>query len=176
MTLTRTGRSRRSEEGRTSSPRKGALSVALGLLSRRALSEGEIRSRLAAKGFTEAQANAALIRLRELGLVDDPALCANLARRYRDIRRLGPRRIAGALLVRGFPRELVEQSVRAVSRPEEEQAAAFAALAKKFRGGIPEGREGAAKAYRFLSRRGFSPGACRQAIRVLSDDILEGDG
>lgn len=146
------------------------------MLSRRALSEGEIRSRLAAKGFTEAQAIAALNRLREIGLVDDPALCANLARRYRDVRRLGPRRIAGALFVRKFPRELVEQSVRAVSRPEEEQAAAAAALAKKFRGGIPEGREGAAKAYRFLSRRGFSPGTCRQAIRVPSDDILEGEG
>ncbi|MGA6994426.1 MAG: regulatory protein RecX [Candidatus Deferrimicrobiaceae bacterium] len=148
----------------------------MGMLSRRALSEGEIRLRLAAKGFTEAQANDALIRLRELSLVDDPALCANLARRYRDVRRLGPRRIAGALLVRRFPRDLVEQSVRAVSRPEEEQAAAAAALAKKFRGDIPEGREGAAKAYRFLFRRGFSPGTCRQAIRALSDDIVEGEG
>ncbi|MGA7104690.1 MAG: regulatory protein RecX [Candidatus Deferrimicrobiaceae bacterium] len=148
----------------------------MGMLSRRSLSEGEIRFRLAAKGFTEAQATDALIRLRELSLVDDPALCANLARMYRDIRRLGPRRIAGALLVRRFPRDLVEQSVRAVSRPEEEQAAAAAALAKKFRGGIPENREGAAKAYRFLSQRGFSPGICRQAIRALLDDIVEGEG
>jgi SOS response regulatory protein OraA/RecX len=146
------------------------------MLSRRALSEGEIRLRLAAKGFTEAQAIAVLVRLRELCLVDDSALCANLARRYRDVRRLGPRRIAGALLVRKFPRELVEQSVRSVSRPEEEQAAAVAALAKKFRDGIPEGRAGAAKAYRFLSRRGFSPGTCRKAIRVPSDDMPEGEG
>ncbi|MDH3237466.1 MAG: recombination regulator RecX [Deltaproteobacteria bacterium] len=152
------------------------MPAAMGMLSRRALSEGEIRFRLAAKGFTEAQATDALIRLRELSLVDDSALCANLARRYRDVRRLGPRRIAGALLVRRFPRDLVEQSVRAVSRPEEEQAAAAAALAKKFRGGIPESREGAAKAYRFLSQRGFSPGTCRQAIRALSDDIVEGEG
>jgi regulatory protein len=148
----------------------------MGMLSRRSLSEGEIRLRLAAKGFTEVQAADALIRLRELSLVDDPALCANLARMYRDIRRLGPRRIAGALLVRRFPRDLVEQSVRAVFRPEEEQAAATAALAKKFRGGIPESREGAAKAYRFLSQRGFSPETCRQAIRALWDDIVEGEG
>lgn len=148
----------------------------MGMLSRRALSEGEIRLRLAAKGFTEAQAIDALLRLRELGLVDDSALCANLARKYRDVRRWGPRRIAGALLVRRFPRDLVEQSVRAVSRPEEERAAAAAALGKKFRGRIPEGREGAAKAYRFLFQRGFSPGTCRQAIRALSDDIVEGEG
>jgi len=148
----------------------------MGMLSRRALSEGEIRLRLAAKGFTEAQAIDALIRLRELGLVDDPALCANLARKYRDVRRLGPRRIAGGLLARRFPRDLVEHSVRAVSRPEEELTAAAAALGKKFRRGIPEGREGAAKAFRFLYQRGFSPGTCRQAIRELSDDFVEGEG
>ncbi len=108
--------------------------------------------------------------------MDDHVLCANLARRYRDIRRLGPGGITGALLVRKFPRELVEQAVRAVSGPDEELAAATAALAKRFRGSIPEGREGAARAFRFLSRRGFSPETCRQAIRKMSDDNVEGEG
>jgi regulatory protein len=145
------------------------------MLSRRPLSEGEIRFRLAAKGFTKAQAEAALCRLRELGLVDDPALCANLARTYRDVRRLGPRRITGALMLRRFPRDLVEQSVRAVSRPEEALATACAALAKKFRDGIPAQREGTAKAFRFLSGRGFSPEICRQALRGLPGEIEEGE-
>ena len=158
------------------SPPGGALPSALRMLSRRALSEGEIRFRLAAKGFPQEQAEEALGRLRELGLVDDRSLCENLARGYRDVRRLGPRRIAGALLVRRFPRDLVEQAVRTVSQPEEELAAAYAALDRKFRGGIPGGREGAAKAFRFLSGRGFSPETSRQAIRGLSDDIAEGEG
>ena len=149
------------------------MSAAFRMLSRRALSEGEIRFRLAAKGFTEAQAADGLLRLRELGLVDDQALCADLARTYRDIRRQGPRRIAGALCLRRFPRDLVDQSVRAVFRPGEELAAAASALGKKFRDGIPEGRAGAAKAFRFLSGRGFSPQICRQAIRVLPGDIEE---
>jgi regulatory protein len=158
------------------SPPGGALSSALRMLSRRALSEGEIRFRLAAKGFPQEQAEDALGRLRELGLVDDRSLCENLARGYRDVRRLGPRRIAGSLLLRKFPRDLVEQAVRAVSLPEEELAAASAALGRKFRGEVPGGREGAAKAFRFLSGRGFSPETCRQAIRGLSDDIAEGEG
>jgi regulatory protein len=143
------------------------------MLSRRALSEGEIRFRLEAKGFAEEQAADVLIRLRELGLVDDRALCANLARDYRDIRRLGPRGVAGKLRLRRFPRDLVEQSVRAAFRPGEEQAAAASALGKKFPDGIPEGRTGAAKAFRFLSGRGFSPPICRQAIRGVSGDIEE---
>jgi regulatory protein len=158
------------------SPPGGALSSALRMLSRRALSEGEIRFRLAAKGFPQEQAEDALGRLRELGLVDDRSLCENLARGYRDVRRLGPRRIAVALLLLKFPRGLVEQAVRAVSLPEEELAAASAALGRKFRGEVPGGREGAAKAFRFLSGRGFSPETCRQAIRGLSDDIAEGEG
>jgi len=146
------------------------------MLSRRALSEGEIRFRLAAKGFSETQTATVLGNLRELGLVDDRALCAHLARIYRDVRRYGPRRILGALLSRKFPRDLVDEAVRAVSRPEEELAAAAAALGKKYRDGIPEGREGAAKAFRFLSQRGFSPGTSREAIRRLSHDIEEGEG
>ena len=152
------------------------MSAALRMLARRALSEGEIRFRLAAKGFPEEQAEDVLTRLRKLGLVDDRSLCENLARGYRDVRRLGPRRIAGALLLRKFPRDLVERAVRLVSLPEEELAAASAALGRKFRGGIPAGREGVAKAFRFLSGRGFSPETCRQAIRGLPDDIAEGEG
>ncbi|NNF84727.1 MAG: hypothetical protein HKM29_06170, partial [Deltaproteobacteria bacterium] len=70
----------------------GALSAAFRMLSRRALSAGEIRFRLEAKGFTEAQAADVLVRLRELDLVDVQALCANLGRTYREIRRLGPHR------------------------------------------------------------------------------------
>src|SRR3989337_463139 len=110
-------------------------------------------------------------RLRGLGLVDDGTLCANLARTYRDVRMCGPLRIVGALLSRRFPRDLVEESVREVSRPGEELAAAAAALGKKFRDGIPADREGPARMFRFLDRRGFSPETCRQAIRRLSRDI-----
>ena len=151
------------------------MAAALHMLSRRALSEGEIRFRLKAKGYSEAEAESVLGRLRGLGLVDDGTLCADLARAYRDVRMCGPVRIAGALLSRRFPRDLVEESVRAVSRPGEELAAAAAALGKKFRDGIPGGREGAARVFRFLARRGFSPETCRQAIRRLSRDIEEGE-
>lgn len=150
------------------------LGSALRMLSRRALSEGEILLRLARKGFSDAQAAAALRRLRELGLADDRALCAALVRRYREERRIGPRKIAGMLASRRLPRALIEDALRNAG-PDEELAAARAALAKKFRGGIPPGREGAARAYRFLAGRGFSPESCREAIRGPSAYIVEGE-
>ncbi len=145
------------------------------MLARRSLSAGEIGNRLAAKGFTPEQAAAAVRRMAELGLVDDGALCRQLARAYRDVRRYGPRKIAGALRLRCFPPAMVEEVLREVSSPADDLAAAEAALRKKFRAGPPPGREGAAKAYRFLSGRGFDPDTCRRAIGGLSRDIEEGE-
>ena len=78
------------------------------------------------------------------------------------------------LASRRFPRELIAEALRGI-RPEEELSAALAALQRKFRDGILPGREGAAKAYRFLAGRGFPPDTCRRAIRALSSEIEEGE-
>jgi SOS response regulatory protein OraA/RecX len=51
-----------------------------------------------------------------------------------------------------------------MSGGDEEIEAAAAALSKKFRDGVPPGREGAAKAFRFLASRGFSLETCRKAL------------
>ncbi len=151
------------------------MDSALRMLARRALSEGEIRGRLKEKGFDEAHAEAAIRRLRELGLADDPGLCGRLAVQYREARGYGPAKIAWTLRRRGFARELVEETLRRSCPPEEEIEAAAAVLRKKFRGGLPAGREGAARAYRFLAGRGFSPDACRRALGRLPKDIQEGE-
>lgn len=151
------------------------MAAALRMLSRRDLSEGEIRERLSVKGHSRAEAQAAIGRLRELGFVDDKGLCARLARSYRETRGYGAAKVAWALRARRFSAALVEETMRESSFGEEELAAASAALRKKFRGGIPRGREGAARAYRFLAGRGFSPETCRRAVRGVSSEILEGE-
>ena len=151
------------------------MDAAMRMLARRSLSEGEIRGRLAKRGFPDSQASEVIHRLRELGLANDPELCVRLARDYREMRGYGPAKIAWTLRRRCFPRELVEETVRESCSPEEEVAAASAVLRKKFRSGLPQGREGAARAYRFLAGRGFSPGACRRAVGRLPKDIREGE-
>jgi regulatory protein len=151
------------------------MDAAMRMLARRSLSEGEIRDRLARRGFSDSQAQAAIRRLRELGLADDPGLCGRLARYYRETRGYGPAKIAWTLRARRFPRGIVEEAVRGSCTPEEEAAAASDVLRKKFRGGVPPGREKAARAYRFLAGRGFSPGACLSAIGRLPKDIQEGE-
>lgn len=152
------------------------MAAAMRMLSRRDLSEEEIREKLLKKGFPQAEASAAIRRLRELGLVDDPALCARLVRSYRETRGYGSAKIAWALRARRFSPALVEETVRELSSAEEELAAAFAALRKKFRGGLLPGREGAARAYRFLAGRGFPPETCRKALGGGTFGIREEEG
>jgi regulatory protein len=145
------------------------------MLSRRPLSEGELTVRLMRKEVAESAIPPVLARLRELGLIDDPALCRQLVRSYREARTYGPMKIAWKLASRGFPRPLVEEAMREECAPEDVAEAAAQALRKKFRGGIPPGREGAAKAYRFLAGRGFPPNVCRQAIGGRRTENPEGD-
>jgi regulatory protein len=144
------------------------------MLSRRALSEGEIRGRLKDKGFPPDQVENALVRLGELGLVDDRSLCVHLARSFRDARGYGPLKIAAALRARSLPGELIAAALRE-SDGADEQAAAESALRRRFRGGIPPGREGAAKAYRFLAGRGFLPETCRKAVGRRDFDYSQGE-
>jgi len=146
------------------------------MLARRPLSEGEVALRLARKGAAEADVATVLSRLRELGLLDDAALCRQLVRTYQEGRRYGPAKIAWKLAARRFPRDLVDEALRAGATPGAVAEAAAAALRKKFRGGIPPEREGAAKAYRFLAGRGFPPDVCRNAIGRRRAEDSEGDG
>ena len=156
-------------------PPGGGIELAVGMLARRPLSEGEVARRLARKGVAEGEIPAVLARLRELGLVEDAALCRRLARSYQEDRRYGPAKIAWKLAARLFPRELVEDALREVASPGAVAEAAAIALRKKFREGIPPGREGAAKAYRFLAGRGFPPDACRAAVGRRRTEYSQGD-
>jgi regulatory protein len=153
------------------------MAVALRMLSRRPVSEGELLRRLSEKGFGRIEAEAALARLRELGLADDRKLCEGLVRVYRESRRYGRAKILAALRRRLVPPDIIEDVVRGMSGGGEEAEAAAAALARKFREGIPPGREGAAKAFRFLAGRGFSLETCRRALgrNLTENEPSEGE-
>lgn len=163
---------RKADAGR---PPGGGIELAIGMLARRPLSEGEVALRLGRKGVAGDEIPPVLSRLRELGLVDDDALCRRLARSYQEDRRYGPAKIAWKLSSRRFSRVLVEEALREIASPGEVAEAAASALRKKFREGIPPGREGAARAYRFLAGRGFPPDACRAAVGRRLIERSQGD-
>ena len=162
-------------KGDAGRPPGAGIELAIGMLARRPLSEGEVALRLARKGVDEGGIPSILSRLRELGLLEDASLCRRLARSYQEDRRYGPAKIAWKLASRRFSRDLVEEALREVASPGAVAEAAANALRKKFREGIPPGREGAAKAYRFLAGRGFPPDACRAAVGRRTTEIPQGD-
>jgi regulatory protein len=128
------------------------------------------------KGFPEEEADAALASVRDLGLVDDGELLPRLVRHYAADRGYGPAKVAAVLKGRGFDPAGVAEALRSAFPASDEAGAAAAALRKKFRDGVPPGREGAARAYRFLAGRGFSPSACRAAIgRTQSENDPDSD-
>jgi regulatory protein len=153
------------------------MAVALRMLSRRAVSEAEVRRRLSEKEIPGEEVERTVARLLELGLLDDRRLCEGLVRTFRESRRYGRAKIVLALRRRLLPQDVVESVVREASGGEEELETAVAALKKKFHDGIPPGREGSAKAFRFLAGRGFPMETCRKALgKALSEiDETEGD-
>ena len=145
------------------------------MLARRPLSEGEVAIRLAGKGVPPPEVSRTVARLRELRLLDDESLCRQLARSWQEGRRYGPAKIARNLAARRFPRGMVEAALREVASASAVAEAAVAALRKRFRDGIPPGRENAARAYRFLAGRGFPPDVCRDAVGLRDFRNPEGD-
>ncbi len=169
-------KSLKNKEGGGAGSPGGPMAVALRMLSRCAVSEAELLRRLSEKGFNRPDSEAAVSRLRELGLADDRKLCEGLVRVYRESRRYGRAKILMALRRRLVPPDIIEDVVRGMSGGDEEILAASAALSKKFREGIPPGREGTAKAFRFLASRGFSIETCRRALGKRSDETEQTEG
>lgn len=166
---------KRTAEGGGPPPPRKPLDLAVRMLARRPLSEAEVALRLERKGVPPPEAAGTVARLRELGLLDDGGLCRRLASSCQEARRYGPAKIARYLAARRFPRSLVESALREVSPAAAVAEAAAAALRKRFPGGIPPGRDGAARAYRFLAGRGFPPEICRSAVGRPASDTPEGD-
>lgn len=82
------------------------------MLARRDLSEGEVRSRLAAKDYAETEIEETVSGLRESGYLDDPALARSLADRSAG-RLHGPKKIAAYLETRLLPSSLIRETVAA---------------------------------------------------------------
>jgi len=87
-------------------------SLALGWLTRRPLSEAEIRERLAAKGFESAEVAATIAKLSEERLIDDVALAVDFVV-LRSLRlRLGKIRLLRELERRGIAATVAERAYR----------------------------------------------------------------
>jgi regulatory protein len=134
-----------------------ALESALASLSRRPLSELELRGKLLEKGFSEGEVCDAVVRCQEYGYVNDSELAKRYAFALARERKLGAWAVERKLGTRGFSKDLVERVIDELETSQDvpsEQERAMLLASKKFRGGekLLENRE---KLIRFLRARGF---------------------
>jgi regulatory protein len=141
---------------------------ALHMLSRRALSVAEVRSRLAAREHAAEQI--------ETGGLDDDKLARAQAQTAVDVKGRGRLRIVREIIARGVDHETAGRAVADVFADRDERSLVKRALQKKLRGRPqPAGAAEFARLYQHLMRQGFSPAVVSAVLRGLRRGAKAGD-
>ena len=151
---------------------KAAYSRALEWLAARELSEAQVRTRLAEKGYTDTAITPAVERLLQDGTVDDRRAATAVARTEARVRRHGPVRVMGKLIAMRIDRDLARDIVRELFAEEDEEALLAKALDTRLRGNpgrLKDPRE-RRKILAYLVRQGFSASTASAAMRNKSKD------
>lgn len=147
-------------------PRPGvsALDSGLRLLGRRAHARVELRQKLRRRGHAAEDVEAALVRLTELGYLDDRSFAEGHVRRRRT--GLGPLALSKELASRGVERSVAETALAGFDT--EAQLASATQLAERLYGRRPSPgyREMLNTVGAKLLRRGFSPAVARAACQA----------
>jgi regulatory protein len=139
--------------------------AAVALLARRDLPSGELRERLAERGFAPEAAAAALAALAAEGALNDERYAHNYVATQAG-RGRGPIRIGADLRARGLTQELIEA---ALGCGPDWRALAGAARVRRFGKAAPANWREKARQARFLQYRGFSADHIRAATGADSD-------
>lgn len=144
-----------------------ARTICLRLLTARARTRSELAGALRRRGVPDEAADQVLVRLAQVGLIDDSAFAQAFARTQVRDRGLARRAVAAGLRRRGVNDEVVESTVARIGS-EEERAAAQAVARRKMRGLMH--LDPAVQARRLLAalaRRGFTGDVAWQVVREI---------
>lgn len=152
-------------------PAGTAYDAGIRLLARRAHSRAELRQKLKRRGFEPDAVDAAVVRLAEMGYLDDAAFARGLVRRRSGSR--GTLALSAELAARGIDREGTEAALAGLD--EGAQLAAATRLAERLYAARPSPgyREMLDSVGAKLARRGFPAGVVRAACRAVLADRLE---
>ena len=152
-----------------SSP-KAAYFLALRWLTARELSEGQVRERLARRGYTPQVIDPAVQRLLSERTLDDRRAATAVARTEAKVRRHGPRRIMGRLVAMRIDRDLAKDVIRELFAENDETELLERTLDTRLRGNHARLRDPheRRKLTAYLVRQGFSASAASGLIRKRS--------
>ena len=131
--------------------RKTALEKATDLLANQEQSSATLRRKLLARKYDSAEVDAAIDKLQRYRYLDDEETCRRQFEIFYTEGKLSVRQIVAKLIQRGFDREFIEGLIPD-DADEHDLTTATRALQKKF----PHGEFDRAKAWQFLSARGFN--------------------
>jgi len=146
-----------------------AYLTALTMLSRRELSEAQVRARLARREFEDDDIEAAVERLRQDGTINDRRVALAAARLESTIRHRGRSRVIQKLRTLGLDSDVAESAVNEVFEEVDEGALLDRAFARRLRGQAPKDLDdkGRARILRGLAAQGFPFDAIMKRLRGL---------
>lgn len=157
---------------------KGLLDYALRILTARALTQGEIRTRLTGRAANPADVEPTIARLKEYGYLNDRRFAETYARLRLENQGLGRFRVLRDLKTRRVAPQLAEKVVADAYRQVDEDRLIDEYLRRKFRRQKPDSLtpNRLASLYRSLVRAGFTSGRIMKSLRKLSlpDDWVDG--
>ncbi len=145
-----------------------AYMAGLKMLSRRELSEAQVRQRLARRDHDAEAIDAAIARLKENRSLDDARVAGAIARTETGIRKRGRLRVRRQIEAAGIAPAIAQRAVDEVFEAIDPDALLAAALHKRLHGRdrIADDRE-CARLYRYLAGQGFESERIRQALGRL---------
>jgi regulatory protein len=156
----------------------GLFDYALRTLTGRALTQGELRTRLARRAADPADVEPAIARLKEYGYLNDRRFAETYARLRLENQGFGRFRVLRDLKTRRVAPQLAEKVVTDAYRQVDEGALIQEYLARKLRRQSPADLTPSrfASLYRSLLRAGFSAAGIRKALerRSVPEEWLEG--
>ena len=147
--------------------KRSPLGYALGVLSRRRVSTGQMRDSMRRKGYPEDEVENVLQKLTEWGYLDDRGYARDILRSMIAECPLGRRRARYELSKRLFDRDLVESVVNETFESASEAEMASLA-ARKYLNGKSSGpvrEKERERLYRWLQRRGFGTESIYSVLR-----------
>ena len=152
------------------------LAAALRFLETRARSEAEVRRRLTQAGYREELVEGAIVRLGELGVLDDEAFARSWVESRDRARPRGEIALRRELALKGVDRALVDGVLAARGEDGDPEPDATAARRLLERRGaslrrVSDIRARRQKAYALLARNGFDPGVCSAVASAWVDAV-----
>jgi regulatory protein len=159
------------------------LEAAARFLEARSRSVAEVRRRLGRAGYRTDLVEAAIVRMTELGMLDDEAFGKAWVESRDRARPRGEIALRRELALKGVDRAVVDEVLedrRAAADPEAgstDRQAAVRLIARNERAlaRVADPRLRRQRAYALLARNGFDPETCREVAASVMDAAASGD-